>query len=266
LKVSGSSASDGCACSDRPEGGLFERVAHFRTFRLPGGEASIREPRRTALGLLYELLGENAFSIGDLASIRAFDSAETEVLKKMLKGGVNCPVTSSAGRLFDAVASLIDLRQKVAFEGQAAMMLEFALDGLETNERYKFGVIGDRESGAGTGVILDWGPVLMEILCDVAAAVPASHISARFHNALVEAIVDVARRVGEPRVALSGGCFQNKYLTERVVTRLRQEGFNPYWHQSVPTNDGGIALGQVMGAVLHMRKEGQSCAWQFPGR
>jgi hydrogenase maturation protein HypF len=87
------------------------------------------------------------------------------------------------------------------------------------------------------------------ILADLKRRVPIAQISARFHNALAEAIVAVAKRVGQPRVVLSGGCFQNRYLTERSVQRLQEEGFRPYWHQRVPPNDGGISLGQVVAAL-----------------
>jgi hydrogenase maturation protein HypF len=129
------------------------------------------------------------------------------------------------------------------FEGQAAMELEFALDDVVTDEAYEW-TIGHQESP----VQLDWSPMIAAILADVEQDVPVAIISAKFHNALAEAIVQIAYRVDCPRVALSGGCFQNRYLTERTVTRLRKEGFQPYWHQRVPTNDGGIALGQVVAA------------------
>jgi hydrogenase maturation protein HypF len=95
---------------------------------------------------------------------------------------------------------------------------------------------------------LDWSPLIAALLADVKRRVSVSKISARFHNALVEAIVAVSAHVGEKRVILTGGCFQNRYLTERVVRRLQEEGFRPYWHQRVPPNDGGISLGQVIAA------------------
>ena len=96
--------------------------------------------------------------------------------------------------------------------------------------------------------ILDWSPMIEDILADVENDIPVGIISAKFHNALAESIVAVAKRAGQNRVVLSGGCFQNRYLTERAVRRLQAEGFRPYWHQRVPPNDGGIALGQVAAA------------------
>ena len=118
----------------------WERVAHFRCFPLPGGERAVKEPRRTALGLLFEMLGEAVVEQEDLAPVRAFSRAELAPLKTMPARRLNSPLTSSAGRLFDAVASLTGLCQRVRFEGQAAMELEFALDGVQTDETYPFSI------------------------------------------------------------------------------------------------------------------------------
>jgi hydrogenase maturation protein HypF len=207
------------------------RRAHLRQFRLPGGDKAIKEPRRIALGLLHEIS----------AALPAGLSSSPPLLKTMLSKGLNSPLTSSVGRLFDGVAALIGLREKASFEGQAAMELEFSLEGIETGESYSFNIIE-----AGQSLILDWQPVIEGVLADLKGGMPAGEISARFHNALVGAIIDTARRVGQRQVALTGGCFQNRYLTERAVKRLGQEGFQAYWHQRVPPNDGGIALGQIV--------------------
>jgi hydrogenase maturation protein HypF len=236
----------------------FERVAHLRPFPLPGGDQAAREPRRSALGLLFALLGEAAFDQTDLPTLRAFSGSEQNLLRKALTLGVNCPQTSSAGRLFDAVASLIGLRQRSAFEGQAAMALEFAIgeqewmndEGRRANQAAAPPVNSSfviRDSP----FVLDWSPLLHALLAGVREGLSPEVLSARFHAALVEAVVTVARRVGVPRVALSGGCFQNKVLTEQAVRRLRAEGFRVYWHQRVPPNDGGLCLGQI--AALRQR-------------
>ena len=221
----------------------FKRVAHFRQFRLPGGETAIREPRRAAIGALYEMIGDAVFERKDLAATAAFTESELAVLKSMLRSGVNSPVTSSAGRLFDIAASLLDLRQVSTFEGQAAMELEFAIS-LETAESYPF-----RLEDSGSCVIVNWAPVLECLLKDRAKAVATGHIAAKVHNTMAEIIVAVAKRIGDPRVVLSGGCFQNAYLTERTVRRLAEEGYAPYWHRLVPPNDGGIAFGQAVVAT-----------------
>jgi hydrogenase maturation protein HypF len=233
-----------------------ERIAHLRPFRLPGGDQAVKEPRRTAIGLLYEMSGDSIFERKNLVPVAAFSSAELAALKTMLAKKLNSPVTTSMGRLFDAVASLINLRQQIRFEGQAAMELEFAINSAGTGEAYalklRHGIKNEMETG-GTPVLLDWSPMIEAILADVQHGVSVGIISAKFHRALLEAIVAVAKRAGQDRVVLSGGCFQNRYLTERVVRRLRAEGFRPYWHQRVPPNDGGIALGQVVAALR--RKE-----------
>lgn len=210
--------------------GGFERSAHLRTFGLPGGEKAVVEPRRAALGVLFEMFGSGL--PGDLAPVRSFERGELAILLAMLGKGLRTPRTSSAGRLFDAAASLLGLRQRCTFEGQAAMDLEFLAEDRETDGHY---------DGAGE----DWEPLMRAILDDLRRGVPAGRIAARFHNSLAETIVQVARRLGDERVVLSGGCFQNRVLTERAVRRLREEGFRPYWHQRVPPNDGGIALGQL---------------------
>jgi hydrogenase maturation protein HypF len=167
----------------------------------------------------------------------------------MLKRGINVPLTSSAGRLFDAVASLVGIRHVASFEGQAAMELEYAIAGVETDECYGFSVVrGSNDQEAPK--LIDWAPMIREILRDLSVETPAATIAARFHNTLVEMIVEVARLVGVEQVALTGGCFQNAYLLERSVRRLIEEGFRPYWHRLVPPNDGGIALGQIVAASL----------------
>lgn len=221
----------------------FKRVGHFRQFRLPGGNAAIREPRRAAIGALYEMMGDAVFSRTDLASIAAFSTQELAVLKSMLRSGVNSPITSSAGRLFDIAASLLELRQVSIFEGQAAMELEFAISqGI--SESYPF-----RLEDSGSCVIVNWSPVLECLLEDRMKAAAPGLISAKVHNTMVEIIVTVAKRIGNPRVVLSGGCFQNVYLTERTVSRLAEEGYLPYWHRLVPPNDGGISFGQAVVAA-----------------
>lgn len=221
----------------------FQRVCHFRTFPLPGGERAIREPRRAALGLLYERFGDRIFEEGH-SSLSTFTMEERRLLQTMMKKNLNSPLTSSMGRLFDAVASLIGLKQKSRFEGEAAMGLEFACDEINTEEVYPFRISDT----------VDWAPLIEAILGDLERSRPSGEIAALFHNTLAEIIVSVSLQIGEEQVILTGGCFQNKRLTERTVSRLRAEGFTPYWHQQVPPNDGGLALGQIL-AVLRTAEE-----------
>ena len=221
----------------------YKRVGFLRQFPLTGGDAAVREPRRSALGLLYQMYGEKCFDIQSLTG-DMFTPNELTVLRGMLVNKVNTIPTSSAGRLFDAVASLLCLCHKASYEGEAAMALEFAIGATETEEAYPF-EIGENDSI----LVLDWQSTIALLLADRDHSVPTSIVAARFHNTLVEMIIAVARRMKQPKVVLSGGCFQNKYLTERTIMRLRAEGFIPYWHQRVPPNDGGIALGQIIAAA-----------------
>jgi len=237
----------------------FRRAAFLRQFTLPGGNQAVKEPRRTAVGLLYEIYGEGLADIPGLPLLDAFSRRELQVLLRMLSRRVNSPVTSSAGRLFDAVASLAGLRQRVSFEGQAAMELEFALDERSAAPPYRYELLavpdGLQQSSMKQGgtIVVDWEPLVKGIVTDVCQGVPVGVVSKRFHDTLAEIILGVAGRVGERRVVLTGGCFQNRYLTERTVQRLEAGGFRPYWHQRIPPNDGGIALGQAV-AVSRQKK------------
>ena len=241
----------------------FERVAHLRTFQLPGGEKAVKEPRRVALSILHETFGGDLSECGDLQVLGEFNPKERGLLNGMLERRIRSPRTSSAGRLFDAVASIIGLRQVCRFEGQAAMELEFLTHKIEIDAGYEFQLNDGAE-----GRSIDWREMVRAIVRDVHDEVPAGVIAAKFHNTLVEMMVRVAQSCGEEKIVLSGGCFQNRYLTERAVKRLREEGFRPYWHQRVPPNDGGIALGQVA-AVSRTKsnsnkEEGSAvCASQF---
>jgi len=219
----------------------FERVAHLRSFRLPGGDAAAQEPRRSALGLLYEAFGEAAFGMSDLSTVKSFTPEELRVLQTMLNRGVNASLTSSAGRLFDAVSSLLGLCQVMSFEGQAAMKLEYAAESVPSAGTYQFRL--DTES---TPIVLDWEPMLRAIITDLQSAVAPEIIAARFHCALAEMIAEVATRIGVSRVALTGGCFQNRYFTEHALVCLQRSGIEAFMHERVPPNDSGIALGQIM--------------------
>jgi hydrogenase maturation protein HypF len=216
----------------------WRRIAAFRTFGLPGGATAVREPRRSALGLLYELFGDRTGKMTALAPIRSFDDRQRRILLQMITQSVNTPRTSSVGRLFDSVAALIGLRQIADFEGQAAMELEFSIGSSTDEPAYPF-AIGER---------IDWQPLIESILADLAKGISADRIAGRFHQTLAEIITQAAHYGGEKQVVLTGGCFQNRYLTERAITRLQQDGFQVYWHQRLPPNDGGIALGQLIAA------------------
>jgi hydrogenase maturation protein HypF len=209
------------------EGARFERIAHLRPFRLPGGEAAVKQGWRSAASVAWAALGPDAVP----------DRPERSVLLQMIERGINAPWTTSVGRLFDAVAAMAGIAQESRFEGQAAMLLERQIGDLATDDCYPL--------PAG-----DWGPLIEAVQEDVAQGEAAACIAVRFHNALANWIVSVAERAGERRVALSGGVFQNGYLVERTAALLEGRGFQVYTHQHVPPNDGGIALGQAVIAAL----------------
>jgi hydrogenase maturation protein HypF len=225
----------------------FARVAHLKAFRLPGGEAAVREPRRAALGLLVETFGTDALDWDDLSPVREFRESERRVLATLLAGGAVSPWTTSAGRLFDGVAALARLGQISAFEGQSAMALEFEVDGA-VRDAYPLPLRAD-----GAALVLDWRPLVAAVVDDVRSSRPRGVVAARFHNALAGAIVEVAKAVGTRVVALSGGCFQNRRLTESAREALQSRGFEVLLHRQVPPNDGGIALGQLLVAAARIR-------------
>jgi hydrogenase maturation protein HypF len=240
-----------------PRDGAFERVATIRPFRLPGADRAIREPRRSALALLHEIHGEALASWTDLPPLTAFDDQERRVVMRMLDRGINSPMTTSVGRLFDAAASLCDIRHHASFEGQAAMELEFAIDERATGA-YAIPPVctlaGFRQPALDPpALLLDWREAIESMLEDRRRGVSVGTIAYRFHRALVEAIVEVANQVDLDRVVLTGGCFQNRFLLEQTIRRLHERGFRVYWHQRVPTGDGGIALGQAMAAAWMAR-------------
>jgi hydrogenase maturation protein HypF len=224
------------------EGATFRRAAHLRPFGLPGGERAMREPRRAALGLLYEVFGAEAFEYAS----GGVSAQEATILRGMLERRVNTPATTSMGRLFDAVAAITGVREHAGFEGQAAMQLEFAAD--EDTATYPF-PLSDGEPS-----VADWEPLVRAILADCKRGVPRGSVSSRFHGALAQLAADIAVRAGLKRVVLSGGCFQNLRLAHSVRARLVERGFEVYTPALYPPNDGGLSLGQIWVATQR-RKE-----------
>ena len=221
-----------------------ERVAHLANVPLPGGAKAIREPWRLAAVYLQQTFGNN-FTDLDLPFTRGLDAKRWSTLNSMIAARVNCPETSSMGRLFDAVSGLLTLRSSINYEGQAAIELEGIAERVVTGF-YEFQVDGD-------GITAE--PVIRKIVEDLLDEVPIGQISARFHLSVAQLIVTVAQKVREERhlnrVALSGGVFQNMWLLERVTGLLRENHFEVFTHSRVPTNDGGISLGQA--AVANAR-------------
>ncbi len=225
------------------DGKEFNRVASFKQFRLPGGEQAIKEPRRSALGILYEIYGDEIFKQPFIPFMNNFSNSELQILRPMFAKNINCPITSSAGRLFDAVSALIGVKNSSAYEGQAAMMLEFAAGSSIEESSYSFNIHQEEIYE------VDWQTMIEEILEDVRNNILQKVIAKKFHNTMAQIILKIAQIIEEHKVVLSGGCFQNAILLEETIKLLENTGFKPYWHQRIPPNDGGISLGQAVIAL-----------------
>lgn len=221
-----------------PGGKDFIRKGYLKPFRLPGGEQAIRDVWKIGFSLLNDVYGDNA---KDLSVIEFLNNPDIAIIKQMLDKGLNSPVTSSAGRLFDGVSAILGLKNTANFEAQAAMELEFAADGFETNEYFEC-EIDENNDGS---LVLNWHGIVKGIVKSIGESIPAGIIAAKFHNSLVEGIVKISKMTGKSKIVLTGGCFLNKYLLEKTCQRLEDEGFKVYTQQRVPTGDGGISLGQI---------------------
>jgi hydrogenase maturation protein HypF len=227
----------------------FDRVGHFELVPLPGGEAAIREPWRMAAAFLRAAYGEAMGSL-DLAFVRRLDPAAWRVLSRAADQGLNAPLASSAGRLFDAVASLLGVRDRIAFEAQAAMELE-ALAEPRADATYS-----TRLAEEGETIVVCTPDIVRGVVGDLLREVPAARIAARFQATLADVIAQVCERIrqrtGVGAVALSGGVFQNAWLLDAAIGVLEARGFEVYSHRHVPPNDGGLALGQAAVAARRL--------------
>jgi hydrogenase maturation protein HypF len=215
----------------------YQRPYHLAYFPLPGGDAAIKRPARTALALLWSL----GIDWEDwLSPVQDICAEERQALRVQLERGLNTPETSSLGRLFDAAAALSGVRQKVNYEAQAAIEFEAALDPSERGA-YQFGIDGQN---------VEPGDCVNSILADVKKGASIPVISARFHNGLAQLVQQVCSKIrcqtGITEVALSGGVWQNMALLKKTIRLLRKDGFVIWSHHQVPANDGGIALGEAL--------------------
>jgi hydrogenase maturation protein HypF len=225
----------------------FTRLAHLQPVPMPGSAAAIREPWRMAMAHLRAAFANQPLP-ADLPLYGFSDEQGIQVVTQMMEKSINSPLTSSLGRLFDAVAAIAGLRGRVAFEGQAAMELEMVADDTESG-RYDFAY----EKQADGPLIISCAPIIREIVADARAGRSSAVVSARFHNTLVALFDDLCRQLrsetGIDRVALSGGVFQNDRLLTGLAGALGKSGFEVLTHGQVPANDGGISLGQAVVAA-----------------
>jgi hydrogenase maturation protein HypF len=228
----------------------YERVGHLEQVGMPGGDKAVKQPWRMALSHLRNAFGEDLAGL-DTAGLLKKDRKALEVTLTMLEQSVNCPLTSSCGRLFDAVSCLCGIRNEVSYEGQAAIELEMVAD---EGERGSYSLALD---DVGEKVVIPTRQLLREIVDDLLSGTPAGTVSARFHNwlagSLCEAALRFRERLGIEMVALSGGCFQNAILLESLSGRLLERGFRVITNRLVPANDGGISFGQAVVAAAVVR-------------
>jgi len=228
----------------------YERAAHLRYLPMPGGEAAIRKPYRMALSYLSYM---HRGLVADLELPKRVSSSELTVVTRQIEGKLNSPLTSSIGRLFDAVSSLLGICDAITYEGEAAMKLEMMADE-SIEEGYPWPVVGFEFP-----IVIDWTHVLEAVIVDLKAGISLPIISARFHNSVSEMVAEtcaiIRERTNLEQVVLSGGVFQNTFLLERTLQRLRKRGFESFIHHQVPCNDGGISLGQAVVANARFQIE-----------
>jgi len=232
----------------------FQRAAHLEYIPMPGGAAAIRKPYRMALGYLYTLLGQE-ISLERLPAFGQIPATELAVIRKQLERKLNTPITSSAGRLFDGVSALAGVRMEIDYEAEAAIELEMlASEDAAGFDAYPFTITGE-----GGIEVIKLKELVSAVVSDVLEGVPVPVISGKFHQTVASIIVatcrSVSRRSGITSVALSGGVFQNRLLFNLAISGLEKEGYRVFCHRLVPSNDGGIALGQAVIANHQARDE-----------
>ena len=233
----------------------FERAAHFEYVPLPGGAAAIREPWRMAVSYLSHHFGRDFLKMEflklDIPFVRQLNQPKGGLLLRMIEQGVNSPLTSSCGRLFDAVAALIGVRQQVNYEAQAAIELEMTISASKDETGYPLELFPD-----GEGWTIGTRPLFEALLDDLGRNLPVAAISRCFHNGLVEGFVQMAmllrKKTALRRVCLSGGTFHNVYLSQRLEARLSETGFEVFTQREVPSGDGGLSLGQALVAAARL--------------
>ncbi|MDX1285141.1 MAG: hypothetical protein R3182_09020, partial [Draconibacterium sp.] len=214
----------------------YERMLHYLYVPLPGGDKATKEPWRITVSWLYKVFGMEFLEL-NLPFLQKIPEEKIEWVVKSIENQINCPLSSGSGRLFDAVSSLLGLCNVSTFEAEAPMRLENIIEQNEEYYSYKL------------SQVIDFSEMFAEIITDLDNGLGAGRISAKFHNTISQSIIEGVKRInketGISKVVLSGGTFQNRYLTERTETKLNELGFNVFGNCAIPCNDGGISLGQL---------------------
>ncbi|MBI9090298.1 MAG: carbamoyltransferase HypF [Desulfobacterium sp.] len=222
----------------------FERQAHLVQVPMPGSDSAVKEPWRMGISWLYHAMGADVVDL-DIPFVRGIDPSKIAFLTQMMDKGLNSPMTSSCGRLFDAMAAIVGIRSRVSYEGQAAMELE-AVSGTLPEKGY--GVeMATQESGM---ITMDFSPCIRRVVADLGRGETLSTMGGRFHRAVVQSFVEAATlvkaRTRISKAVLSGGVFNNRIILNGISVGLEQRGFTVYTHTQVPCGDGGISLGQAV--------------------
>ncbi|MGD9335802.1 MAG: carbamoyltransferase HypF [Syntrophobacterales bacterium] len=229
----------------------YERVAHFEYVPMPGGAKAIKEPWRMAVAYLWATFGEDIFQ-DEVQLLERWDRHQIGVLLQMMQRGVNSPLTSSCGRLFDGVTAIAGLKDRIAYEGQAAIELEQCLE--PTTEKYQYEYKEDEEK-----LLLSPTAIFRQVYEDVVSGVAPELISGKFHLTLVEMFAEVSLYLcqlhGLDKVVCSGGVFQNVFLLENLEARLRKSGLDVYTPQLIPANDACISLGQAVVGAMRLEEQ-----------
>ena len=235
----------------------YQRFAHLKYSPLPGGDTAIRKPARIALAQLWQAGLEWS---EDLMPIKFLCGDDLTLLRSMLENNINCPLTSSIGRLFDAVSALVGVRGEINYEGQAAIELEVIADP-DLNDQYSFEFVNLHNSQNGSDlnpILLDTAPIFHEIISDLNKGIPIPTISGKFHNGIADGVARMCEIMRQEyninEVILSGGVWQNRLLLNKTLSLLERSKFSVYIHQQVPANDGGLALGQAAIAIWQYRQ------------
>jgi hydrogenase maturation protein HypF len=216
----------------------YQRCFHFHYVPIPGGDAAIKEPWRTGLAYLYKSFGDALYDLS-IPFVQCLNKNNTGLLLEAMDKDINAPLSSSAGRLFDAIAAITGICTRASYHAEAPMRLEAAIES-DIDTFYDY----DIKNG-----LISFFPMIRAIVEDISSGLPVSLIAAKFHNTVCEAVINTAKYINNQyhidKVVLTGGSFQNRYLLSHTVQKLADEGFDVYTHQKVPCNDAGIALGQV---------------------
>lgn len=222
----------------------YRRIGHFSQVPMPGGDAAVKEPYRMALAYCRACYGDKAFEL-PLPFLEALGQSNKKTLARMMDSGINSPSTSSCGRMFDAVAAIIGLRNRVSYEGQAALELEALAERCQKKDALPFQIVRKNEM-----LVADCTPTMAAVVEGMLAGQPPPLLARSFHDTIVAASADMCGKIREDtgvnRVVLSGGVFQNRLLTEGLFHALQQRGYDVFVHRLVPPNDGGLALGQAV--------------------